>query len=245
MTQIRMVQNKIIYLSTFNLGNQNSQGVGLGLVISRNLVGLLGPNEFIEMSSTENKGSNFSFSIYQNAQHKECNQINPLLLENGIPDNDPSPIHPVPNPLIKRPNRRYQTVVDISTSLYQKLKILIVDDTIFNIYALKQLLKQIILQCDISEAHNGQEALEQVQCTRFDIIFMDINMPTMNGIQATQQIRQFEKNNQFQRSKICMLSAFQGESDLQESLKIGADLHLAKPLQILALKTILQQLKFI
>ncbi|CAD8098531.1 unnamed protein product [Paramecium sonneborni] len=227
--------------STFNLGNKNSQGVGLGLVISRNLVGLLGPNEFIEMSSIENKGSNFSFSIYLNAQHKECNFINTFQVDNGTPDNDPSPIHKVPNPLVKRPNRKYQTVVDISTSLYQKLKILIVDDTIFNIYALKQLLKQIIIQCDIHEAHNGLEALEKVQGIRFDIIFMDINMPTMNGIQATQEIRQFEKNNQFQRSIICMLSAFQGESDLQESLRIGADLHLSKPFQIIALKTILKQ----
>ncbi|CAD8068413.1 unnamed protein product [Paramecium primaurelia] len=240
------IQNKLFKAySTFNLGNQNSQGVGLGLVISRNLVGLLGPNEFIEMNSVENKGSNFSFSIYLNAQHRECININTLKEDNGSPDNDPSPIHRMPNPVIKRQNRKYQTVVDMSTSLYQRLKILIVDDTIFNIYVLKQLLKQIVIQCDIHEAHNGQEALEQVQSIRFDIIFMDINMPILDGIQATQMIRQFELNNQYQRSKICMLSAFQGERDLKQSLEIGADLHLSKPLQFQALKTILKQLKFL
>ncbi|CAD8183183.1 unnamed protein product [Paramecium pentaurelia] len=231
--------------STFNLGNQNSQGVGLGLVISRNLVGLLGPSEYIEMNSIENKGSNFSFSIYLNAQHKECNILNNLQVENGTPDSDPSPIHRMPNPVIKRQNRKYQTVIDMSTSLYQRLKILIVDDTIFNIFVLKQLLKQIIVQCDIHEAHNGKEALEKVKETRFDIIFMDINMPILNGIQTTQQIRLYEKNKQFQKSTICMLSAFQGERDLQESLEIGADLFLTKPLQIPALKAILEQLKYI
>ncbi|CAD8167474.1 unnamed protein product [Paramecium pentaurelia] len=204
------IQNKLFKAySTFNLGNQNSQGVGLGLVISRNLVGLLGPNEFIEMNSVENKGSNFSFSIYLNAQHRECINIVTLKEDNGSPDNDPSPIHRMPNPVIKRQNRKYQTVVDMSTSLYQRLKILIVDDTIFNIYVLKQLLKQIVIQCDIHEAHNGQEALEQVQSIRFDIIFMDINMPILDGIQATQMIRQFELNNQYQRSKILILNNLQ------------------------------------
>ncbi|CAD8181092.1 unnamed protein product [Paramecium octaurelia] len=240
------IQSKLFKAySTFNLGNQNSQGVGLGLVISRNLVGLLGPIEFIEMSSVENKGSNFSFSIYLNAQHKECDFINSLQADNGTPDNDPSPIHRMPNPIIRRQDRKYQTVVEMSTSLYQKLKILIVDDTSFNIYVLKQLLKQIIIRCEIYEAHNGKEALEKVKSIRFDIIFMDINMPILDGIQATKQIRLFERKHDFQKSIICMLSAFQGESDLKESLAIGADLFLSKPLEVPALKTILESLKYI
>lgn len=50
--------------STHNLGNCNNQGVGLGLVISKKMVGLLGPKEYIEMESKEGIGSNFGFQIY-------------------------------------------------------------------------------------------------------------------------------------------------------------------------------------
>ncbi|CAK74415.1 unnamed protein product (macronuclear) [Paramecium tetraurelia] len=240
-----LIQSKLFKAySTFNLGNQNSQGVGLGLVISRNLVGLLGPSEFIEMSSKENQGSNFSFSIYMDAKQKECNFTNTIQTDNGIPESDPAPDHPTPFPLIKRQKKKYPTAINASTNFYQKIKILIVDDITFNIYALRELLKRFV-QCDIHVAFNGREALKKVEDTRFDIIFMDIEMPELNGFEATKLIRQFEQNNQFSRSKICMLSGFQGESDLKKSLEIGADLHLPKPIEISVLKGILEELKFI
>lgn len=69
---------------------------------------------------------------------------------------------------------------------------MIVDDTEFNVYALKSLLEKIIIKADIQSAGNGIEALKKVKEKEYDLIFMDISMPVMDGISATKEIRKFE-----------------------------------------------------
>ena len=72
------------------------------------------------------------------------------------------------------------------------INVLIVDDTPFNIMGLKMLLTNLQIN-NIDQAFNGQEALELIKNKNenegYDIIFMDVNMPIMDGIEATQKLR--------------------------------------------------------
>ena len=71
---------------------------------------------------------------------------------------------------------------------------MIVDDTIFNVNVFSSILQKTF-DCTIEVAYNGLEAVNLVKTGQsFDIIFMDISMPLMNGHQATSLIREYEKD---------------------------------------------------
>ncbi|KAL4449269.1 hypothetical protein ABPG74_015651 [Tetrahymena malaccensis] len=117
-------------------------------------------------------------------------------------------------------------------------KILIVDDTMFNVIALKALLLNITKhQIVIEEAFNGIQAMQKVLQNQelFDLIFMDVNMPVMDGLQATENIKQINRNN-----KIIIVTAFSDETNRSECISIGADGFLTKPVKIKDLATQIQ-----
>ncbi|EAR92891.2 ATPase, histidine kinase-, DNA gyrase B (macronuclear) [Tetrahymena thermophila SB210] len=122
-------------------------------------------------------------------------------------------------------------------------KIMIVDDTVFNILAMKILFKNIS-NLVINEAYNGEQAVnlfksaiqqeEFKQSTNLfipDIIFMDINMPIKDGIQATKEINELALVHKIQ-VKIITVSAFDQESDRENFLIAGSHYHIAKPIKI-------------
>ena len=81
-----------------------------------------------------------------------------------------------------------------SKNIFKKLKVLIVDDHVMHRKGVVYFLNQypFITQCD--EAQNGLEAIEKMNNTIYDIIFLDIDMPIMNGFEAAKIIkRDFEK----------------------------------------------------
>ncbi|MFN7045820.1 MAG: PAS domain S-box protein [Flavobacterium sp.] len=83
-----------------------------------------------------------------------------------------------------------QTVPTLKeTVLLNNIKILIVDDNKINMLLTKTLVRNKIPNCIIYEAKNGQEAVEITQDNNPDIVFMDIQMPIMNGYEATTEIR--------------------------------------------------------
>lgn len=67
-------------------------------------------------------------------------------------------------------------------------KILIVDDIFVNRLLLKEVVKNICSQC--FEAQNGKEAIDIIQKEKVDLVFMDIEMPVMNGLETTKYIRE-------------------------------------------------------
>lgn len=106
----------------------------------------------------------------------------------------------------------------------------------FNVIALKSLLINATnsLIC-IDEAYNGEQAVEKVLSRGsdlYDLIFMDINMPVMDGLQATESIKQLNRGN-----RIIIVTAFSDEADRAECARIGADGFLAKPIRIKDLAT--------
>ena len=78
----------------------------------------------------------------------------------------------------------------------------------------------------LTYAHNGLEAIEAVKVGVFDVILMDIQMPLLDGLEATRQIRQLG----FQMP-IIALTAYALRDDAEKSLKAGCDSHLSKPIQ--------------
>ncbi|KAL4512610.1 hypothetical protein ABPG72_020447 [Tetrahymena utriculariae] len=118
-------------------------------------------------------------------------------------------------------------------------RVLIVDDTYFNIIALKLMLKSI-KNLTIEEAYNGQQALDILNSAKlsyqkgqrkiedlFQIIFMDINMPIMDGIECTVNIR---KDPFYQDIKIIAVTAYSSASESQKCFDAGMDAHICKPI---------------
>lgn len=102
--------------------------------------------------------------------------------------------------------------------------VLIVDDNVVNQVIMLKFLAKLNIKADV--ASNGKEALKKVQQQDFDLIFMDIQMPEMDGLTATQQIRKMPLAKQ---PYIVALTANAFENDRERSLKIGMNDFLSKP----------------
>ncbi len=109
-------------------------------------------------------------------------------------------------------------------------KILIVDDNANNRMVLSLLLQDYIDEtgaeaCEIEECVNGLEAFEKAVETKYDLIFMDIMMPKMDGIEATKKIREHDKD-----VMIIAVSAVDDDARQKEILRNGAEDYVPKPL---------------
>lgn len=117
------------------------------------------------------------------------------------------------------------------------LKILVAEDVRLNQKLATQLL--VKLGHEVTLADDGQQAVEAFDRQEFDLILMDVQMPGLDGLEATRIIRKQEKNKPG-RTPIIALTAHAMESDRQRCLAAGMDSYLSKPLQLDALKAALQ-----
>ena len=113
--------------------------------------------------------------------------------------------------------------IKISKNSFEGIKILLVEDNEMNRFIALQSLK--ITGCQITEATNGLEAIEKLKEDAFDIILMDIQMPKMNGVEATEFIR-LELNKEI---PIIALTANAFKNDIDLYLSIGMTDYLIKP----------------
>ena len=104
------------------------------------------------------------------------------------------------------------------------LSILLVDDSDVNLKVASLMLKKLGYQADI--ATNGIEAIEALKYNSYDIVLMDIQMPEMDGLDATKLIRQ----RGFQDPRIIVITSLNNYREI--CLAAGADDFLTKPLQI-------------
>ncbi|WP_262152458.1 response regulator [Chryseobacterium foetidum] len=109
----------------------------------------------------------------------------------------------------------------------QEIKILIAEDNAVNLLLTKTYLKDILPQAFIIEAKDGTEAVEQYQKESPDLILMDIQMPQLNGIDATKQIRSMEKNVEI---PIIALTAGSLPGEKEKCMQGGMSDFLTKPL---------------
>lgn len=105
-------------------------------------------------------------------------------------------------------------------------KILLVDDNDVN----RKVASSIMTKsgCQVLEAFDGFHAIEQVKKEAFDLIFMDIQMPKMDGLKATKEVRKLANGS---NTPIIAMTAYSMEEDRERFLKAGLDDYLAKPIK--------------
>lgn len=117
---------------------------------------------------------------------------------------------------------------------------LIVEDNSINARLAKLLLERLGITAHI--AHNGEEALEALRIKQiYDIILMDMQMPVMDGLEASQRIRQGEAGDYYSQTPIIAMTANAQTEDRKRCLEAGMDHYLSKPINTAKLEKILQQ----
>ncbi len=111
-----------------------------------------------------------------------------------------------------------------AAKLYQGHLLLVEDNQINQIIA-EELLQSVGYTVEI--ANNGQEALDMLEKAHYDLVLMDIQMPIMDGLTATQKIR---ANPKFAKLPVVAMSAHAMTGDKEKSLKHGMDDHITKPI---------------
>lgn len=111
----------------------------------------------------------------------------------------------------------------------KKLNILIVEDDKASQIVMYNLFKKYGHICDI--VNNGQEALNVLKTKQYDLILMDIQMPIMDGIQATKFIRKSEEGND-KHIPIIALTAYALKGDKEHFLGLGMDEYISKPFNV-------------
>ncbi len=119
----------------------------------------------------------------------------------------------------------------------EPLHILLVEDEAQTRQLLHEIIKQMGHHCET--ASSGEIALERLRRERFDIIFMDVEMTGMNGLEATRFIRQGDAGKQNEDTFICALTAYTHGDDKQDCLDAGMNEHLGKPILTKNLKAVL------
>ncbi len=111
----------------------------------------------------------------------------------------------------------------------EQYNILLVEDSEDNRMVIGLFLKDTPYQ--ISYAENGQEGYEKFKEGKFGIVLMDIQMPIMDGYEATKAIREFEAENELPPTPIMALTANAFQDDEQRALASGCTAHMAKPVK--------------
>jgi len=121
---------------------------------------------------------------------------------------------------------------------YSHLKILIVEDLEINREFLKEMFK-VFFSITVETAENGKVAIEKVKANSYDIVFMDMRMPILNGVEATKKIRTFNAEVPI----VCM-SANVYREDKYEAQLAGMNGFIEKPLEYTDIERQLKQLDF-
>lgn len=116
------------------------------------------------------------------------------------------------------------------TSKLSSLKVLMVEDNLVNQKVTSAMLKHFGIESDIAE--NGQEAVDMVQQKSYDIIFMDCQMPVMNGFDATREIRKQEGGATSNTVPILAMTANASPDAVSECYDSGMNDVIAKPVEL-------------
>ena len=128
---------------------------------------------------------------------------------------------------------RAKAVIPIKVDVQQKeeINVLIVEDEVVNRFIAEQLLEKVDMKINILVANNGKEGVEKVMNEDVDFIFMDLQMPIMNGYEATDIIRNLNKGTK-SSTPIVALTAHTQNSERIKCKEYGMNDFLTKPYTI-------------
>jgi CheY-like chemotaxis protein len=106
---------------------------------------------------------------------------------------------------------------------------LLAEDSEYNIVLIRAYLKNSGFELDVAE--NGKIAVERVMATRPDLVLMDLQMPVMDGLEATRAIRHWETTTERRPTPILALTAHAAGEGVGISLEAGCNEHLTKPIK--------------
>ncbi len=118
-------------------------------------------------------------------------------------------------------------ILDSLKKLTKGKKILVVEDNIIN-----QKVASLMLQktgCIIETAINGQEAVDMINKTKYDLVLMDIHMPVLSGVEATAKIRALQQNDNY--TTIIAMTADAMKGDREKYISAGMDDYISKPIK--------------
>ena len=188
------------------------QGTGLGMAITKNLVDSMGGT--IDVESELGQGS--SFEVLIDLKIAEERSVSPVSqTETDEQDGD----------------------------ILQGMRFLCAEDNAINAEILTELLKIEGAECTICE--NGEEILktfEQSVPGDYDMILMDVQMPVMNGYEATQAIRR-SFHELAKTIPIIAMTANAFSEDIQHSLAVGMNAHISKPVEMTVLEKTIRNIK--
>ena len=175
-----------------------AQGTGLGLSICKAIADATGGE--VGFKSKANIGSEFWYIGYTDVEYVEKSEV---------ADEDLN-------------NKSTEHLSADSSVKIKDLNILIAEDNDSNYLLIKKLLKGN----QLTRAITGVEAIEKIKAQTFDIVFMDMRMPVMNGLEATSLIREFN-----QTTPIIALTANAFDSDKENALAAGCNHFMTKPVK--------------
>lgn len=210
-------QHKSHLFQSFWQGESNSTrrygGTGLGLRITKSLLDLMGGK--IEVKSKQGYGSEFRFEI-------ECSCVDRTSIEETKDENE------FQEELLL--NFHQSKLNDISPN------ILVVEDNEMNRELLKRMIQKYIPKARIEEAVDGLEGVRFFRESKPDLVFMDVQMPNMDGLEAATEIRKHPSGTHV---PIIALTAGALYEERKKCFDVGMDQFLTKPIDILALNQIL------
>ncbi|MGM0607361.1 MAG: PAS domain S-box protein [Candidatus Muiribacteriota bacterium] len=118
----------------------------------------------------------------------------------------------------------------------KKLKVLIVEDDKINMKITQIFTRKLIPEADIAAAIDGNESVEKFQKFKPDIIIMDVQMPNLSGIKATEKIREFEKQNNLKQTPIIAITAGVLKGEKEKCLQSGMNEYISKPVKYVEFK---------
>jgi PAS domain S-box-containing protein len=198
-----------LFTQVDNSSTKAFSGTGLGLAISKQLSSLMGGQ--IGVSSEPDEGSVFWFTLVGEE---------PTKAEIEVYENNRQKITKSPKLNFESDNTPY---------------ILIVDDNTINRQVASQILMKSGFKTDL--AFSGTAAIEKVKNNDYDLILMDIQMPIMDGVTATKEIKKLPKTI----PPIVAMTAYSMKEDRQRFLDMGMDDYLAKPIVSSLLLEVIQQ----